>query len=135
MSHTTDTVWMTQAALDRLQTELTELTARDDEESQPRILQLRELIRRAEVGQMPDDGVVEQGMQVTIRFEADASEETFLLGEREVLGAGAGDLDVYSPASPLGIALQNHRVGDSLEYTAPNGSTIAITILAAVPFA
>lgn len=133
---TAESLWMTQAALERLEQELAELTAAgasEDAATDARILQLREMIRRAEVSAKPDDGVVEPGMQVTVRFETDGSDETFLLGSRELLGDS--ELDVYSPTSPLGVAISGRTVGESAGYAAPNGATITVTILAAVPFA
>lgn len=136
MTTTADSLWMTRAALERLERELVDLTdpARaGDAATDARVLQLRDMIRRAEVQAKPDDGLVEPGMQITVRFEKDGSEESFLLGSREVIGDS--DLDVYSPTSPLGAAINGRSVGDTAQYTAPNGATIAVTVLAAVPFA
>lgn len=132
-----DALWMTQAALDRLEAELVELTAPGrvaEEGDQPRILQLRDMIRRAEVSAKPDDGLVEPGMLVTLRFQRDGSEQTFLLGSREVVGAES-DVDVYSPTSPLGAAISGRTVGDTVSYAAPSGAQIEVVIQAAVPFA
>ncbi|WP_417563833.1 GreA/GreB family elongation factor [Microbacterium sp.] len=130
----TGPVWMTPAALAALEAELAELTANPDEASQPRVLELRELIRHAEVGTKPDDGLVEQGMRITVKFHSDDSVETFLLGSRDLVQAGA-DIDVYSPTSPLGAAIDGHRVGDDVSFAAPNGATLTVTIVAATPFA
>lgn len=137
MPTASEPLWMTQAALDRLQAELDELTAADREDAteQARALELREMIRRAEVTSKPDDGLVEPGMIITIRFESDGSEETFLLGSREIVGAADLDVDVSSPSSPLGQAISGRSVGDRTEFTAPSGASIAVTILRAVPFA
>jgi len=130
----THTVWMTPAALAALEAELEQLTATGDEAAQARVLELRDLIRRAEVGTKPDDGVVEAGMRITVRFHVDDSVETFLLGSRDLVQAGA-DIDVYSPSSPLGSAIDGRRVGDEVSYTAPNGAQLTVTIIAATPFA
>ncbi|GAA1738727.1 transcription elongation factor GreA [Aeromicrobium alkaliterrae] len=161
----TETLWVTQEALTRLQEELDHLkdevrpditakiaAARDEGDlkenggyhaareeqgkTEARIRQLEDIIRRAEVGEKPaDDGVVEAGMKVTIRFAGDDDTETFLLGSREVLSLdSAVDLDVYSPTSPLGAALVGKKKGDSASYEAPNGSTITVEIVDAVPF-
>ncbi|WEG09361.1 GreA/GreB family elongation factor [Microbacterium horticulturae] len=131
---TAQTVWMTPAALAALQAELEQLTAAGDEAAQARVLELRDLIRRAEVGTKPDDGVVEQGMRITVKFHVDDSVETFLLGSRDLVQAGA-DIDVYSPSSPLGSAIDGRHVGDEVSYTAPNGAQLTVTIIAATPFA
>ncbi len=161
----TETIWVTQEAFDRLQQELEHLkgdvraditakiaAARDEGDlkenggyhaareeqgkTEARIRQLEEMLRRAEVGEKPaDDGLVEAGMKVTIRFKGDSDTETFLLGSRELLSMdSAVDLDVYSPTSPLGSAIVDKKVGDEASYEAPNGSTITVEIVDATPF-
>ncbi len=82
------------------------------------------------IGTPPDDGKVEPGMVVTAVVAGD--EMTFLLGSREI--AGTTDLDVYSPTSPLGAAIDGKTVGDETSYTAPNGNEISVKIVAAKPF-
>ena len=134
MTNLTGPVWMTPDALKALQAELAGLTAdAADESTQARVLELRELIRRAEVGTKPDDGLVEAGMRITVRFHRDDSVETFLLGSRNLVRGG--DIEVYSPTSPLGAAIDGHRVGDDVSFAAPNGATLTVTIVAATPFA
>jgi len=97
-----------------------------------RIRQLRQLLDNAKVGEAPaDDGIVEPGMVVTVRYEGDDDTLTFLLGSREDAG---GALDVYSPSSPLGAALLGKKVGDSAAYTLPNGSTVSVSIVDAKPY-
>ncbi len=111
--------------------------AREEQgKTEARIRQLEDMLGRAEVGEKPaDDGVVEAGMKVTIRFEGDSDTESFLLGSREVLSLdSAVDLDVYSPTSPLGAALLGKKAGDTASYEAPNGSTITVEIVEAIPF-
>jgi transcription elongation factor GreA len=130
----TEAVWMTPAALAALQTELDELTAAPgDDAAQARVVELRELIRRAEVGTKPDDGVVEPGMRITVKFHSDGSTETFLLGSRDLVQTD-GDVEVYSPTSPLGAAIDGHHVGDEVAFAAPSGATLTVTIVAATPF-
>ena len=163
--HETDTIWVTQEAYDRLQQELEHLrgdvraditakiaAARDEGDlkenggyhaareeqgkTEARIRQLEELLRLSEVGDKPaDDGLVEAGMKVTIRFAGDTDTETFLLGSRELLSMdSAVDLNVYSPTSPLGAAILDKKVGDQASYKAPTGSTITVEIVDAKPF-
>ncbi|HEU4675619.1 MAG TPA: transcription elongation factor GreA [Motilibacteraceae bacterium] len=152
--------WLTQEAYDRLKGELDQLSgpgrveiakrieaareegdlrenggyhaAKEEQGKQEaRIRQLQSLLEKAKVGEAPpDDGVVEAGMVVTARIAGD--EETFLLGSREV--AGGTQLDVYSPTSPLGEAINGKRVGDTTSYTAPNGREITVEIVDAKPF-
>jgi len=151
--------WLTQEAFDRLKAELVQLSgpgraeivskieqarsegdlkenggyhAAKDEQGkiEARIRQLSELLRDAHVGESPaDDGIVEQGMVVVASIAGD--ETTFLLGSREV---GSADMDVFSERSPLGMAIMGHKVGDKIDYVAPNGKTIHVEILAAKPY-
>jgi transcription elongation factor GreA len=44
-------------------------------------------------------------------------------------------LQVYSPQSPLGSALVGSKVGDEVDYSAPNGKVLKVEIVAAVPYA
>ncbi|MCR2813792.1 GreA/GreB family elongation factor [Microbacterium sp. zg.Y1090] len=136
MSDQKDTVWMTAATLASLEAELEELGRRADADADRlREIELRDLIRRAEVGAKPDDGLVEPGMTVTVRFTRDGSEETFLLGSRELVKQGGQvDLDVYSPSSPLGAAITGRSVGETVSFAAPNGSTLEVAVVSAVPF-
>ena len=157
------TVWLTQAKYDALQAELEELRgpgraadvqtvsdARDEGDLKEnggyhaareelgkldgRIAQLEDMLKRAQVGETPpDDGVVEQGMVVTYRFVGDDEEERFLLGAREMKGDD-DDLEVYSPQSPLGEAINGKQKGDTVEYVAPNGKTLKVEIVDAVPY-
>ncbi len=158
-----NTVWLTQDAFDKLQAELTHLKgevreeivqriseARDEGDlkenggyhaareeqgkNEGRIRQLEDILRRAEVGETPpNDGVVEPGMVVTYRFVDDAEDETetFLLGAREMDPEG---LTVYSPQSPLGSAIHGRMKGDTVEYSAPNGTLLRVVIVDAVPY-
>ena len=157
-----DGIWLTQAKFDELTAELEELRgpgraavvekvsqARDEGDLKEnggyhaareelgkidgRIAQLEDMLKRAQVGETPpDDGVVEPGMVVTYRFVGDDEEEKFLLGAREM--KGDDDLEVYSPVSPLGEAINGKKRGDTVQYVAPNGKTIKVEIVDAVPY-
>src|SRR5918999_760364 len=148
MSQSTEpsTIWLTQDARDKLQAELENLkgpvrqeiiarisSARDegdlkenggyhaakDEQGkvEARIRQLEDMLRRA------DDGIVEPGMVVTYKFVGDDDDEAekFLLGAREIEPEG---LTVYSPQSPLGSAILDHKTGETVTYEAPNGKLL-----------
>lgn len=156
-----ETIWLTQEAHDKLRAELEDLkgpkrqeiieriaaardegdlkenggyhAAKDEQGKQEaRIRQLEDMLRRAEVGETPaDDGVVEQGMQVTIRFVDFGDEETFLLGAREMEQEG---VTAYSPQSALGAAINGRRKGETVTYEAPNGKDVSVEIVDAVPY-
>ena len=92
-----------------------------------RIRVLTELLRHAVVGDVQDaDGIVEPGILVTAKIQGDKS--VFLLGSREIVGEDS-DLDVYSEKSPLGMAINGLKVGESKSYTAPNGKEISVEIV------
>ena len=156
----TSVTWLTQDAHDRLQAELEQLSvegrneiakkieaAREEgdlkenggyhaakEEQgkiEARIRVLTQLLRNAVVGDAPEShGVVESGTVVTANIQGDKS--TFLLGNREM--ATGSDLDVYSEGSPLGAAIMGLKVGDTKTYTAPNGKSITVEIVAVETF-
>ena len=155
MANDSSVTWLTQEAFDRRTAELEQLTgegrleiakkietAREEgdlkenggyhaakEEQgkmEARIRVLTELLRTANVGDMPEShGVVEPGTVITAKILGD--ESTFLLGSREIVGDS--DLDVYSEGSPLGGAIIGLKVGDSTSYTAPSGKSITVEII------
>ncbi len=153
--------WLTQEAYDRLKAELEHLSgpgrieiakkieaareegdlkenggyhaAKDQQGMQEaRIRQLTQILESSRVGEPPrTDGVVGPGMTVTIRFERDQDEVTFLLASREEVGS---PIDVYSPKSPLGSAISGKKVGETATYNLPNGRATTVEILEAVPY-
>jgi transcription elongation factor GreA len=153
--------WLTQEAYDRLKSELDYLSgpgrieiakkieaareegdlrenggyhaAKDQQGMQEaRIRQLTQILGNSRVGEPPrTEGVVGPGMTVTVKFEGDDEEVTFLLGSREEVGS---PIDVYSPKSPLGSAINGKKVGETATYTLPNGRASAVEIIDAVPY-
>jgi transcription elongation factor GreA len=155
-------IWLTQQTFDRLSAELEDRrgpiraeiverisAARDegdlkenggyhaakDEQgtNEARIRQLEELVKDATTEPSPDDQTISAGKLVTYRFAGD-DEETFLLGAREIADDHT-EVEVYSPQSPLGAALEGHKVGETVDFDQPNGGTAKIEIINAVPFA
>jgi len=155
--HETQT-WLTQEAADRLSAELADLegprradvvrkieaaraegdlkenggyhAAKEEQgKIEGRIRQLKHMLEHAHIGTPPEgeSGVVGQGMLVTIDMAGD--EMKFLLGSREI--STNDDVDVYSIKSPLGAAVMGAKVGDTVNYTAPNGKTFKVAILEA----
>ncbi|WP_225847656.1 transcription elongation factor GreA [Streptomyces sp. HPF1205] len=163
MTQTSDNVtWLTQAAYDQLKAELEHLSgparaeivakieearqegdlkenagyhaAREDQgKLELRIRQLTQILETAKVGEAPaDDGVVAPGMVVTVAFDGDPDDAmTFLLGSREGV---AGDMDTYSPQSPLGRGVTGKRTGEDATYELPNGKTATVRILDVKPY-
>lgn len=111
--------------------------AREEQsKAESRIVQLEVMLASARVGETPDsDADIEPGMQVTVRFDGDSATETFLLGAREVLALDDSvAIGVYSPQSPLGVAITGKRPGDTASFTAPNGRSVTVEIIDAKPF-
>lgn len=163
MTQTSDNVtWLTQEAYDRLKAELDYLqgpykveiarkieAAREEgdlrenggyhaaKEEQgkmhARALQLRQLLDSAQVGTAPTKaGIAAPGTVVKIAFDGDEDDTLeFLLGSREESGTA---LEVYSPQSPLGAAINGHKVGESASYELPNGKSISVKLLSAKPY-
>jgi len=152
-----DVTYLTQDAFDRLQAELaeregplrTEITkrieaareegdlkenggyhaAREEQgKNEARVRQLKHLLEHAQVG-MPESAAdeVAPGKVVTIRFIEFDEEETFLLGSREE--AAHASIEVYSPTSPLGAAVNGKRVGEAARYELANGKQMSVEIL------
>jgi transcription elongation GreA/GreB family factor len=144
MSTSTEQVWLTADAHDRLKRELAELLAAREtgaaagidvsqqEQREVRIRQLQALLRSSAVHEPPDDGVVEPGMVLTVSFEGEDGTETFLMADRAGV-AGDDDFEVCSPQSPLGRAVLGAVPGEEREYRTPAGTRMRVSLLAAVP--
>ena len=152
--------WLTKEAADRLTAELAQLegplraeiikkietaraegdlkenggyhAAREEQgKIEGRIRQLKHMLEHAHIGTPPagESGVVGLGMLVTVDIAGD--ELKFLLGSREI---SSGDVDVYSEKSPLGAAVLGAKIGQTVNYTAPNGKQIKVAVLEAQLF-
>lgn len=150
-------VWLTQEAYNALQAELAERegpmreeivklielareegdlkensgyhAAKDDQgKNEARIRQLQQILDTAQVG-TPDSEAdeVAHGKVVSVKFPALGMEETFLLASREE--AAHASIEVYSPTSPLGEAINGKRVGDTATYQLPNGKSMDVEIV------
>ncbi len=155
MTDSPEGTWLTQEAYDRLAAELSQLInvgrkeiakkiseARDEgdlkenggyhaarEEQgkiEMRIARLEELLATAVVDdERQSDGTVAAGTIVTLTLNG--NEQRFLLGSPET--SQGIDIDVFSPESPLGIAIHGLAVGDETSYAAPNGKVFAVKIV------
>ena len=152
-------VWLTQDAFDRLKSELEnrsgalreEIKARiaaareegdlkenggyhaareEQGKNEGRVRQLTKMLETAQIGTPEiEEGIVSQGMVVTVNFPDLDDTETFLLGSREE--AAHTSIDVYSPTSPMGAAVLNQEVGAEISYETPSGKTLRIVIVSA----
>jgi transcription elongation factor GreA len=155
-------VWLTQKTFARLSAELEDLkgprrqeiierisAARDegdlkenggyhaakDEQGkiEARIIQLEEMLSNVSTETSPDDHTVSPGKVVTYRYAGDDEDEVFLLGAREI-DDDHDDIEVFSPQSPLGAAMLGAAKGSTVDFEAPNGKTLKLEIVDAVPF-
>ena len=154
------TTWLTQEAFDRLSGELADAkgprradivakieaareegdlkenggyhAAKDEQgKLEARIRQLTQLLRDAKVGDAPTSaGVAGPGMVVEVSYAGDDDVERFLIGSRE----DKAEIPVYSANSPLGLALTGAKVGDSVSYLLPNGTSMTVELLSAEPY-
>ncbi|MEZ5371975.1 MAG: transcription elongation factor GreA [Microthrixaceae bacterium] len=147
---------LSQAAHDRLSTELNDLTSRGRLEIAEKIEAARELgdlkengdyhaakdeqgkmeARISQIAGILEDAVVvggdgpsdqvRTGVTVSLRYEGDDEVDRYLYGSIE---EKSDELDVVSPTSPLGVELNGRKVGDTVSFTAPNGNTISVEIV------
>jgi transcription elongation factor GreA len=152
--------WLTQEAYDRLQAELDNLInveraaitkkiqdareegdlkenggyhAAKDQQGiiEARIARLTQILANSVVGESQESSdTVAQGMVITIELNEKKME--FLLGSAEM--AENTDMSVYSPDSPMGIAIMGAKIGESVSYTAPNGKTLTVKIVSVKHF-
>jgi transcription elongation factor GreA len=155
MTDSSEGTWLTQEAYDRLAAELSQLInvgrkeiakkiseARDEgdlkenggyhaarEEQgkiEMRIARLEQLLANAVVDdERESNGTVTAGTIVTLTLNG--NEQRFLLGSPEI--SEGTEIDVFSPESPLGIAILGLAVGDETSYAAPNGKVFAVKIV------
>lgn len=100
-----------------------------------RINRLEEMLANAEIGQADaSDGIVKQGLMVSCKLNG--KDKEFFLGSHEIFEGTEheqriedGDLDVYSPDSPIGREIMGKKVGDKASYLAPNGKEITVEVL------
>jgi transcription elongation factor GreA len=83
-----------------------------------RIRHIKALVENAEIVEGGASDRVQHGCVVAIAYEGDDEPERFLIGSIE---ERHGDIDVISPGSPLGQALLGAAVDDVVDFQAPGG--------------
>ena len=91
-----------------------------------RIMRLKSILENCEIVEEFDDSTVSPGVMVSIRFEGDDEVEQYLFGSIEERRTG---IEVVSPGSPMGRALEGGRAGQTVTYEA-NGNELSIEIVA-----
>lgn len=100
-----------------------------------RINRLEEMLATAEIGTADtSDGIVKQGLLVSCLLNG--REIEFFLGSHEIFegtkhetAIEEGDLEVYSPDSPIGKAVLGKKVGDAGSYKTPTGKEIEVKVV------
>ncbi|MEX1178505.1 MAG: transcription elongation factor GreA [Nitriliruptor sp.] len=144
--------WLSQDAYDRLKAELEQLTtegretisaeievarqhgdlrenaeyhaAKDEQgKMEARIRQLQSLLRDARIGEPQETDVVRPGLVVQLDVEGD--QETYLLGSRE---DEHDEFEILSASSPMGTAITDAKVGDTVTFETPAGASIQVTV-------
>ena len=105
-----------------------------------RINRLEEMLANSEIGSSDaKDGIVKQGLMVSCSLNG--SETEFFLGSHEIFEGTEfetkiedGDLEVYSPDSPIGKAIIGKSIGEEASYFTPVGKEIKVKILGLANF-
>ncbi|WP_419854238.1 GreA/GreB family elongation factor [Candidatus Poriferisodalis sp.] len=95
-----------------------------------RIMRLKAILENCEIvadsEDRSGDSVVAPGLMVSIRFQGDDEVEQYLFGSIEERRMG---IEVVSPGSPMGQALEGARAGQTVTYEA-NGNQLSIEVVA-----
>ncbi|MDE0066524.1 MAG: transcription elongation factor GreA [Acidimicrobiaceae bacterium] len=92
-----------------------------------RIMHLAHVIENAVIVEANNNGsAVGAGSIVSVVFEGDSRPEKYLVGSIE---EKPEDLMVVSPASPMGAALLGSTIGDVVEYEAPTGMMLKVSVV------
>lgn len=91
-----------------------------------RIAQLAGIIENAEIIEAAAAGIVSPGCVIELRYEGDTSTEKMLFGSIEEQRDG---LDICSPGSPLGQALEGAEQGATVTFTAPSGVELNVELV------
>lgn len=96
--------------------------AREDQASvEGRIIEIKDILKSAEIVNHKKSDVVEVGSTVTLRKKYSSSDQEFI-----IVGSEETDLANrrISHTSPLGDALLGHEAGDTVEVKAPGGEVV-----------
>lgn len=93
-----------------------------------RIRQLQATLEDAEVvsGSIGQDGIVDVGVIVSLRYAGDEEIERYLIGSIEERQEG---VSVISPDSALGQALRGKKQGDLVAYETPTGANLEVEVV------
>jgi transcription elongation factor GreA len=105
--------------------------AREEQgKNEARINELEKKLKSSTISKPSDTSEVKPLTVVTSKMPSGT--QKFLVASREL--APFTELDVYSPESPLGVAIVGKKVGDATNYKTPGGKKVRIEILDIEPF-
>jgi len=91
-----------------------------------RIRTLQATLQDAEIVEVADDGTVQAGMLINIRYVGDNDSERYLVGHIE---ERTDELEVLTPSSPLGQVLLGRKASERVSYIAPTGAALEVDVL------
>jgi transcription elongation factor GreA len=93
-----------------------------------RIRKLESMLKDPEIvdDTVREDGRIDVGVTVALRYEGDDDVERYLIGSIEERQEG---VSVVSPDSALGQALVGRREGEQVEYETPTGARLSVEIV------
>lgn len=91
-----------------------------------RIMFLAKTIEEATIVEVTNDGTVQTGTVVELRYEGDDDTEKYLYGSIEERQEGMENL---SPGSPLGVSLLGAKAGDTVSFETPAGGTLSVEVV------
>ena len=103
--------------------------------NEARIRQLRHMLDHARIGSPEtEEGQAAHGMIITVDVVGADRQIRFLLGSREEAAHAPADLQVVSPTSPMGAAVDGAMVGDQVTYTTPAGKEMQVRLAHVEPY-
>lgn len=91
-----------------------------------RIMFLAKTLEESEIVEVSNDGTVQTGSIVELRYEGDDDTEKYLFGSIEERQEGMENL---SPGSPLGKALEGSKAGETVSFETPAGGSLSVEVV------
>ncbi len=86
--------------------------------NESRIMEIEDILKRAEIIQRTDSGIVELGATVIVKKQGEDTEKTFMIVSETEADILQGKI---STSSPMGSAMFGKKVGDEFLMTTPRG--------------
>ena len=93
--------------------------------NESRIMEIEDILKRAEIIQRTDSGIVELGATVVVKKQGDETEKTFMVVSETEADIAQGKI---STSSPMGSAMVGKKVGEDFSMITPRGE-VCYTII------